>query len=58
MITNTAQADDRKIGITLDELAAFVQASTQLGLPGDARITVDIGWSGQVESITAAGEAR
>lgn len=58
MITNTAEADDRKLGMTLDELAAFVQATTRLGLPGDARITVSIGWSGQIESITAAGEAR
>ena len=58
MITNTAKADDRKLGMTLNELEAFVQASMRLGLPGDARITVTIGWSGQVESVTAAGEAR
>ena len=58
MITNTAEADDRKLGMTLDELAAFVQAAMRLGLPGDARITVSIGWSQQVESITAAGEPR
>lgn len=45
------EADDRKLGMTLDELGQFVQACMKLEQPGDTPIRVTVGWRGQIEVL-------
>lgn len=47
----TADATDPKAGMTLDELAAFVQRCMKLGQPGDTPIRAVLGWGGQIKTI-------
>lgn len=51
MITRSVQADaaDPKQGMTLDELAAFVQACHRAEVAGEARVHVRITWSGGIK---------
>ncbi|MEV0584084.1 hypothetical protein [Nonomuraea sp. NPDC050310] len=53
MITRTVKADasDPKQGMTLDELAAFVQEAHRAGVPGDARIQVRVNFSGGIKKL-------
>lgn len=51
MITTGAVADDQKQGMTLDELAAFVQNALRQEIPGDARIRVTAGFKGGIKRI-------
>lgn len=45
-------AEDPKEGLTLDELALFVQQAMHLDLPGNTVIRVRIGWKQQVQKIS------
>lgn len=54
-LTTSAQAQDPKVGMTLGELAAFVQTALRLDLERDTPITVSIGWRTQIQRITATG---
>lgn len=47
----TRDAADKKAGLTLDELGAFVQACHRLGHPGDTPIRAAVGWQAQMTSI-------
>jgi hypothetical protein len=53
MITRTVQADavDAKAGMTLDELAAYVQEAHRAEVPGDARIHVRVNVRGGIKRI-------
>lgn len=53
MITRTVQTDavDVKLGMTLDELAAYVQEALRAEVPGDARIHVRVNVRGGIKRI-------
>lgn len=53
--TIEAQADDRKNGMTIDEIVQFVNAATQAGIPGDSPIRVTTGWANQIQKIAVSG---
>lgn len=51
MITRAVKADasDPKKGMTLDELAAFVQAAHRAEVPGDTLIQVRVNFGGGIK---------
>lgn len=55
MITRTVQADatDPKAGMTLDELAAYVQEALRADVPGEARIHVRVNMRGGIKRLEA-----
>lgn len=46
-----AFAGDRKPGMTLDELTAFVTAALRADTPGADRVGARVGWTGQLTEI-------
>lgn len=44
-------ADDRKAGMTLDELTRFVVGARTNGTPGDTPIYGTLGWKQQVQQL-------
>ena len=52
LISNVAT--DKKIGMTFADLRTFVQDCMNRDLPDDAEIKVDVGWSQQIQKITAS----
>lgn len=46
-----ATADDEKAGMTLDELAAFVQNALRHDIPGDTRVHVRVNMRGGIRRI-------
>lgn len=46
-----ADADDQKNGMTLDELAAFVQQAMRHEIAGDTRLHVRVGMRGGIKRI-------
>lgn len=53
-----AGADDPKTGMTLDELAAFVQQAMRLDVPGDSPVVVNIGFRSQIQKIGTKQKER
>lgn len=53
MITRGVQAEaaDVKVGMTLDELAAYVQEALRAEVPGNARIHVRVNVRGGIKRI-------
>ena len=54
----SATADDRKAGMTLDELGSLVTKAHRLGVPGDSPVYADLGWSQQVRTLHVRPEKR
>jgi hypothetical protein len=54
MISISNVATDKKIGMTFADLRTFVQDCMNRDLPDDAEIKVDVGWSQQIQKITAS----
>lgn len=48
---NTGSNWDRNTGLTLDELAEFVDTARNLNVPGDQVIRVRVGWRAQILRI-------
>jgi hypothetical protein len=48
-------AEDPKEGMTLDELAAFVQLALRMELPGNTRIKAKLGWKQQLQAVSTKG---
>lgn len=46
-----ATAEDPKQGMTLDELAAFVENARSHSIPGDARLNVRVNMRGGIKRI-------
>jgi hypothetical protein len=46
-----ASADDQKQGMTLDELAAFVERALRHDIPGDTRLHVRVNVRGGIKRI-------
>lgn len=46
-----AVAEDDKTGMTLDELAAFVQEAMRAEVPGDARVHVRVNFKGGIKRL-------
>jgi hypothetical protein len=42
-------AQDERVGMTLDELASFVQLAMREDMPGTAVLRVQLGWGQQVK---------
>jgi hypothetical protein len=51
VITTGAVADDQKAGMTLDELAAFVQEAMRAGIPGDTVVKARVTVRGTIKSL-------
>lgn len=49
-------AEDPAEGMTLDELAAFVQLAMRMELPGETRLRAKLGWRQQLQSITTRAD--
>jgi hypothetical protein len=47
----TVRAKDKKVGMTLDEVAVAVQLAMRLNVPGNSRVKVSVGFGGQVQQI-------
>jgi hypothetical protein len=47
-------APDKKAGMTFGDLRTFVQDCMTRDMPDNARIQVDVGWSQQIQKITAS----
>ena len=45
--------EDKKVGMTLDEMSAFVAQAYSMGIPGDTRLEVNQGIRLQVKMIAA-----
>lgn len=52
------KATDQKGGLTLSELAAFVQAALKADIPYESVVRVRIGWSQQVQQITVQANPK
>lgn len=52
-----SQARDKKLGMTLGELSEFVIDAQHLGIPGDAKVDVLIGFSSNIKQLSVEGEA-
>lgn len=46
-----SEATDRKAGMSLDELAAFVQEAMRAGFDGNESIRVRTGYTGQIRKL-------
>jgi hypothetical protein len=53
--TVTHAAGNPKHGMTLDELAAFVQEAMREEIPGDTIVRVDITWRSSIKRAKAGG---
>lgn len=53
--TLRAAADDPKRGMTLDELARFVQQAMRDGIDGTATVKVVVTWRSGIKRIEVAG---
>lgn len=53
MISISAMASDKKRGLTFAELRQFVNDCTNRDMPDNASIKVTVGWSEQIQEITA-----
>ena len=47
-------AADKKAGMSFGDLRAFVQDCMTRDMPDDAEVKVDVGWSQQIQKITAS----
>lgn len=45
------KAADKKAGMTLDEVARFVQAAMRQGMPGSAKVSCLVGFRAQVQEL-------
>ena len=54
MISVSSVPADKKAGMTFGDLRTFVQDCTTRDMPDNARIQVDVGWSQQIQKITAS----
>lgn len=45
-------ADDRKIGMTFDEIRGFVQSGLRNNVPGDAKVSVINGFHNQIKELS------
>jgi hypothetical protein len=54
MISVTNVALDKKAGMGFGDLRRFVQDCINRDMPDDAEIKVDVGWSQQIQKITAS----
>ncbi|MBT2213512.1 hypothetical protein [Actinomadura sp. NEAU-AAG7] len=54
--TVKAAAEDRRHGMTLDELAAFVQEAMREEIPGDATVTVIATWRSTIRKVEVTGK--
>lgn len=52
--TKTGEQADKK-GMTLDELASWIQDAMRLGIPGDARPTATVKIGGRIKRIEVKG---
>lgn len=50
--TVTVRCEDRKRGLTVDELTDFIAKAHAVGIPSDAPIKAEVGWRAQVQSLT------
>ena len=48
-------AEDKKAGMTLDEVGRFVQHAMRMGMAGDAKVVVRIGFSSQIQRLEITG---
>lgn len=53
--TVKAEAADLKRGMTLDELAAFVQAAMRSEIPGTATVRMTSTWRSSIKRIEVTG---
>lgn len=44
-------AADKSKGMTMDELGSAVQLAMRLGIPGDAKVKIQVGFKGQLQRI-------
>lgn len=51
----TLVANDTKHGMTLDELAAFVQGAMRQEIPGDTIVRIETTWRSSIKRATAGG---
>lgn len=58
MLSYTAEATDKKAGMRLDELSAFVAAAYAAGHPGDAEVNALITFRGRIKQLAAQTETR
>lgn len=49
--TATAEAEDPKLGMTLDELAAYVEEARRAEVPGEARLHVRVNMKGGIKRV-------
>lgn len=49
--TVTVRCEDRKRGLTVDELTDFIAKAHAVGIPSDEPVKADLGWSQQVRSL-------
>lgn len=54
----SASAQDRKAGMTLDELGSLVTKAHRLGTPGDSPVFGELGWGQQVRALHVRPEKR
>lgn len=50
-----SRARDRKLGMTLEEVSAFVIDAQHLGIPGDTKVEVLIGFSSNIKQLAVEG---
>ena len=53
--TVKADASDTKTGMTLDELAAFVQEAMRAEIPGDATVKITATWRSSIKHTEVKG---
>ncbi|GAA3958068.1 hypothetical protein GCM10023085_45690 [Actinomadura viridis] len=53
--TVRAEAADLKYGMTLDELAQFVQEAMRQEIPGDTTVKMTATWRSSIKRIEVAG---
>lgn len=54
----TVRAADGRRGVTLGELAELVEQAIRAEISLSAHIDVDVGWRGQVTTVTVMGDER
>ncbi|GAA0969886.1 hypothetical protein GCM10009555_017800 [Acrocarpospora macrocephala] len=50
-----ADATDPKRGMTLDEMAAFVQEAMRAEVPGDTPVKIRVNWSSGIKRLEIKG---
>ena len=56
--TVTAHAEDPKHGMTLDELAAFVQEAMRAEIPGQTIVKISATWRSSIKHAKVEGDGR